>query len=60
MTEFTSNPAGMLKRLLRPLFVTLTRFGINPVAMLTLRYLPRYFAESREFRALGGRIVAAI
>jgi hypothetical protein len=49
-------PPDNVKRWLRTIFSAMTRFGINPAAMLTLRHLPRYLSQWRAFRRLGGKI----
>jgi hypothetical protein len=48
--EFLKNRIG------RPLLTV----GINPVAMISIRYLPKYLADRRRFRKAGGEILCSV
>src|ERR1700722_20819094 len=45
-----------ISRALRSTARALKDLGFNPLAVTSLRYSPKYFRQSREFKSLGGRI----
>ena len=45
-----------MKRILLKCFRIITFFGLNPFALLSLRYLPRYISDLVKWKKQGGKI----